>query len=1014
MGSVSCRGHEGCDDAFSPVGIYLLYPDHRANVMPRSTREAAVSSAHAGIQLLPKDRTILEREVMAFRPFGLDEQGHTIRDLSGMSIRAVVSYLETVVSHERGSAAGREAVLELCRLLNARIKDPVYHVTPEFLRNPWNSYSYEFTAYLYEFCERLSGDAKFVFRGGMEKASPIMQVLARPFSLSQIYGMFPYFGNKFASGSIECRVVELASNSATLAMKFSDRTLRQFGPYRRRCAYLMCQAAQGIMAAVPIRVHGLPPATLTELSCVANDDEWCQWAIRWDGDRQGTWVRRVWQLVSRQGEGPLPPAQPSVSRSLISEEGPPSTWIMRGRRRNVAPAYAEAGPCATQSRQHVIWSLASALAGLLLAGGLRVINPSVSGGEVLLVGLLPLLAAGLLVNRRLRRESQQREALIQEQISFVETRHEELREAYLEQEQTRVELRRKVAQLTALHRAGLLFSSTLDREALMQHVLETLTSDLQYDRAMVSFYDPVRQVVKDARMLGVSPEIQAFVRAREIPVTDPLSPEGIVLLQGKPLLIGDVQAVWARIHPLNQQLALLTQAKAFIAVPLKTQDRILGSLTVDRIQEHSLTQDDLELMMTVAHQVAIALDNAAVYKQIEELNVGLEAKVRERTAELEQADRLRSQFLSHVSHELKTPLTSIKGFSQNLLDGLTGPLNDKQQRYVSRMLENAERLIRMIEDLLDRTRIQSGRLDLVPGEMDVGRCVTDAVEQLRLLAQAKRQTVETVVPPLPLMVLADRDRLIQIVTNLVQNAVKFTPESGRITVTVRQETQTLACVSVRDTGPGIPREFLDQIFDPFFRVKQARTGAKGLGLGLSIVRTLVELQGGTIVARSEAGEGAEFSFTIPLVPAMVVPPGGISVEAPRILVVDDDPDIRQLLQDRLRAKGYRVQSAVDGVRALEAVRAETFEGMILDIGLPSMDGMEVLRQIRRWDQQVQIVMVTAAGSKDLAIRAMSLGAQAYVLKPFDVDELQRIVDYWFRPLVRPAGDAAANRPGAGE
>lgn len=224
--------------------------------------------------LLPKDRTILEREVMEFRPFGLDVQGHTIRDLSGMSIRAIVIYLEKFLARERGAVAGRQAVEELCRLLNQRIKDPVYHVTPHFLKNAWNSYTYEFAAYVYEFCEQMSGDPRFVFRGGMEKASSIMQVLARPFSLSQIYGMFPYFGNKFASGSVEFRVVEVTPVSATLAMKFSDRTLRQFGSYRRRCAHLMCQAAQGIMAAVPARVHGLPPAKLTGLSCVANDDEW--------------------------------------------------------------------------------------------------------------------------------------------------------------------------------------------------------------------------------------------------------------------------------------------------------------------------------------------------------------------------------------------------------------------------------------------------------------------------------------------------------------------------------------------------------------------------------------------------------------------------------------------------------------------------------------------------------------------------------------------------------------------
>lgn len=159
------------------------------------------------------------------------------------------------------------------------------------------------------------------------------------------------------------------------------------------------------------------------------------------------------------------------------------------------------------------WYVWSSLIGLALAAGLRTLNASVSVGEVLLIGLAPLLVAEALLNRRLRVESQQREALIHEQISFVETRHEELREAYLAQEQTRVELRRKVTQLTALHRAGLLFGSTLDREALMQNVLETLTRDLQYDRAMISFYDPARHVVGDARVRGVSPEVQAFARA---------------------------------------------------------------------------------------------------------------------------------------------------------------------------------------------------------------------------------------------------------------------------------------------------------------------------------------------------------------------------------------------------------------------------------------------------------------------------------------------------------------------
>ena len=931
------------------------------------------------IVLLPKHRTILEREYLEFRPFGVDEQGEKIRDLTGMSIRATVIYLETSVARQHGQQAGLLAIQELCVLLNQRIKDPVYHVTPTFLKNAWNSYSYEFTAYLYEFCERISGDPQFVFRGGMEKASPIMQVLARPFSLGQIYGMFPYFGNKFASGSIECRVVGVTTRSATLAMRFSDRTLRQFGPYRRRCSFLMCQAAQGIMAAVPAQVHGLPPATVREISCIANDDPWCEWDIRWTAEPSGGWMRRMWQVPQRQQaviepafDERTPFAPPVTARIQSAVSGSSTSFFLPNSQRQFGG---------------YVWAMAG---GALTCGMLRVVYPAMSLGEVVLAGVIPVLVAGIWINWRLRRESQRREALIQEQITFVESRHEELREAYLEQERTRVDLRRSLNHLTVLHRAGLLFSSTLDREALLESVLQSLTRDLHFDRAMISFYDSVRRVTTDVRLVGVPPEIQALARGHETPVTDPDSLEGTVLLQGKPLLIGDMQPYAARMHPHNQRLLRLTGTKSLLAVPLKTKDRILGSMIVDRKQEHSLSQEDLDLMVTFAHQVAIALDNASAYQQIEELNVGLEAKVRERTKELEQADRLRSQFLSHVSHELKTPMTSIKGFLQNMLDGLTGAVNEKQQRYLARMLENSDRLIRMIENLLDRTRIQTGKIELTPAVIDLGQCVAEVVDQLRPLAQAKRQRLEVLFSDVPLLVLADRDRLVQIVINLAQNALKFTPEEGCITVTVAKENHRHAGVTVRDSGPGIPLDCLEKIFDPFFRVAATRTTAKGLGLGLSIVRTLVELHGGTIEARRPEDGGGELHFTLPL----RVEAGRTSATTDSgrcILVVDDDKDIRDLLEDRLGAMGYQVETETDGLRALKAAVSGRFAGLILDIGLPSLDGMEVLKQIRQSDERLPIIMVTASGAKETAIKAISFGAQAYLLKPFDLEELRQVI-----------------------
>ena len=342
-------------------------------------------------------------------------------------------------------------------------------------------------------------------------------------------------------------------------------------------------------------------------------------------------------------------------------------------------------------------------------------------------------------------------------------------------------------------------------------------------------------------------------------------------------------------------------------------------------------------------------------------------------------------------------MTSIKGFIQNLLDGLTGPLNDKQQRYLVRMSENSDRLVRMIEDLLDRTRIETGRLDIHPADVDLELCITDVIEQLRPLAQAKQQVLDCVFPDTRVVVWSDRDRLIQTIVNLVQNAIKFTPSGGAITVSVTVSDRQHALVTVRDTGPGVLPEHLEKVFDPFFRIQQGqRSGPKGLGLGLSIVKTLVELQGGEVAARNREGGGAEFSFTIPMHCAQTAPLSDVAVGVCRILVVDDDPDIQQLLHDRLRASGYQPYTALDGRQALEMLQAEEFDGVLLDIGIGHIDGLEVLRHVRTKNQRMPIIMITASGSQELATKAIGLGAQAYVLKPFDASELQQALETWFR------------------
>ncbi|MCW5797375.1 MAG: response regulator [Nitrospira sp.] len=892
--------------------------------------------------LLTKDHTILERPVMAFRPFGIDEQGHKIADVSGTLVLSSIQHLEKCVEKAAGRDAADAAVEQVCRLLNERIPDSAYHVTPAFLRTEWNSYSYEFLSYLREFCKQLSGDPDFHFNTGLTKViSPVFRVLARPFSLSQFSRLALYWAQRYTQGTVECEVAEVTDHSMIYRLRFTDHTLRQFGPYLKACAQQVCASTKGRMVAAPTLIHGGPPATVTDRACIVNGDPWCEWEVRWH-------------------------PEPALS----------------------------------------YWFLGSLLAAMLAWTYLRRYYPAMSGVEALLLILIPTTLTALVTELRQRSLARRRESLIREQMQFVEARYEDLRDAFVEQEQTRVELRRKVSQLTALNRAGLGFNSTLDRESLVQTVLGTLIQDLHYDRAMISFYDPDRRILYDGRILGVSEDIAEFVRRRELPVSDPKGFPASALHDGKPLLVQDIADLWEHLHPANQELALLTGTRSLIWVPLIAKGRILGTLTVDRTAPNTLTSEDLELMVTLGNQVSIAFDNAAAYAQIEEMNIGLESKVRERTAELERADRSRSLFLSHVSHELRTPLTSVKGFVENLLDGLTGPLNEKQQRYLGRIVDNVGRLIRMINDLLDRTRIETGQLTLSPAEVDLERCIAEVLEQLRPLALEKEQLFTAEYPPSPVIVWADRDRLIQIVTNLVHNAIKFTQRAGMVSVRVTTLQSAQASICVCDTGPGIPPEFLEKIFDPFFRMEQeARSGSKGLGLGLSIVKTLVDLHNGQVAVRSQPGIGTEFSVILPVIPASSPTLSGQATRK-RLLIVDDDPDIRQLLVDRLSADGYEVATAVDGNQAIKMIRACRFSGVLLDIGMPGINGLEVLRQVRTSNQQLPIVIITAAESKDLAVRSMGLGAQAYILKPFDPNELEQVVNHWFaRVISRPNSTA---------
>jgi signal transduction histidine kinase len=250
---------------------------------------------------------------------------------------------------------------------------------------------------------------------------------------------------------------------------------------------------------------------------------------------------------------------------------------------------------------------------------------------------------------------------------------------------------------------------------------------------------------------------------------------------------------------------------------------------------------------------------------------GLERKVTERTRDLavanerlQELDRLKSDFVSNVSHELRTPLTAIKGAVDLVLREVAGPLTEKQTHYLTRVRSNTQHLAGLINDLLDLSKIESGKIEVKTSHVSLGGLVHEVVETLRPVAAEKVIALEAAITEPSILVWADRDKINQVLMNLIGNAIKFTPAQGRVTVSALRNGKESIQVSVSDTGPGVPPDEKEKIFDRFYQIAQVG-GAKpkGTGLGLAICKALVELHGGKIWVESEINRGSTFSFTLP-------------------------------------------------------------------------------------------------------------------------------------------------------
>jgi len=525
---------------------------------------------------------------------------------------------------------------------------------------------------------------------------------------------------------------------------------------------------------------------------------------------------------------------------------------------------------------------------------------------------------------------------------------------------------------------------------LCAQVVHTIAAryDLPFHHVLMYIFRP-----QDERIILVAPELPSLewekkLTARSVSEHDPVACIDAVIT-GSPVITSDMSR--SSYYAIAPELLLSTSAKTIMAIPLKVEGELVGVIEMLLNSDKAYAEREQSFLSLIANELAVGISRRGLIDELRVKNVDLEIQ----RAQTQDAHETLKKFLAFFSHELRSPLNSIIGFSELILTEMPRLDVATVASYTTSISQSGKHLLQLINDILDLSKLEAGKLELHYMSIPIRQFVEGLASSLRPQLEEKKLAFDITIADELDDIVADDIRLKQILLNLATNAIKFSHAEQKIVINIRRVENTVE-FSVKDSGVGIRADELPRLFQPFQQTSAGSKKKEGTGLGLSITKKLVELHGGSIAAVSELGKGSTFIVRMPMMinsqgDRADVAAGIAGILTPssvpqRVLIVEDKPHARQILQSYLSEAGYEIETAANGIEALEKAKQWKPDVITLDILLPIKDGWQVLRELKQHPlcKNIPVIIISMLDERNVGF---GLGAVDYFVKPVQKDAL---------------------------